>query len=71
MPSLPSRQTTYFQLSTAIAHFNNDQLKTLLQGADASHGWGVNHTITVGKSKVFVKTVPFTNLEFANPFTTK
>jgi hypothetical protein len=71
MPSLSTRQAAYFKLNTALAHFDNDQLKALFQAADSTHGWGVNHTITFGKSKVFVKTVPITDLEYAHPFATK
>lgn len=71
MPSLPSRQTTYHTLSTTLAHLTPAQLKTLLKNADSTHGWGVNHTITVGKTNVFVKSIPVTDLEYAHPFATR
>lgn len=72
LKDLEDRRSLYHTLSTDLAHLNNDQLKTLVHNdANPSHGWGVNHAITVGKSKVFVKSVPVTALEYANPFATK
>ncbi|GAB4579413.1 MAG: hypothetical protein Fur0022_21510 [Anaerolineales bacterium] len=72
MPSLSSRLSLYHSLSTDLAYFNNDQLKPLVQnGADSIYGWGANHAITVGKFKVFVKSIPVADLEYTNPFATK
>ncbi|HNB51155.1 MAG TPA: hypothetical protein PK530_04400 [Anaerolineales bacterium] len=69
--TLKTRQSTYHTLSTALAYLTPDQLRTHLQDAASAHGWGVNHTITLGKNKVFVKTIPVTDLELAHPFATK
>mgnify|MGYP001338956836 CR=1 FL=1 len=69
---LQFRRNKYHELSTDLVHFNTDQLKALVQGdVDPTHGWGVNHTITIVKSKIFVKSVPVTYLEYALPFATK
>ncbi|MGD1871777.1 MAG: hypothetical protein ACFB02_01870 [Mastigocoleus sp.] len=38
---------------------------------ESSTGWGMNHTIILGESKVFVKRVPVTKIEYENQFSTK
>ncbi len=38
---------------------------------ESSTGWGINHAIVFGQSKVFVKRVPVTNIEFDNLFSTR
>lgn len=68
---IKTRQSTYYTLSTTLAFLTPDQLKTLLQNAESTHGWGINHTISIGKHKVFVKSIPVTDLEFAHPFATR
>ncbi|WGV27593.1 hypothetical protein [Halotia branconii] len=68
------RKKKYFQLSSQIAQLDNVQLRSLLEGSQSSEsstGWGMNHTILLGESKVFVKRVPVTNIEFDNPFSTR
>jgi hypothetical protein len=65
------RIETYFKLSSQIAHLDNGQLHALFDTSAAFTGWGINHTISIGSSKVFVKRVPLTNIEYDNMFSTK
>ncbi|MEH2434515.1 MAG: hypothetical protein V7K25_09725 [Nostoc sp.] len=68
------RKKKYFKLSSQIAQLDNAQLRYLFDNSESnesSTGWGMNHTIVLGKSKVFVKRVPVTNIEFDNLFSTR
>ena len=68
------RRKNYFKLSSQIAQLDNAQLRSLFDDSKSStsnSGWGQNHTIFIGQSKVFVKRVPVTNLEYNNLFSTK
>jgi hypothetical protein len=65
------RRERYFKLSSQIAQMDNAQLRTLFEGSGASAGWGRNHTIDIGRSKVFVKRVPVTDIEYENMFSTR
>ncbi|MDZ8109895.1 MAG: hypothetical protein RM338_30315 [Nostoc sp. DedQUE12a] len=49
---------------------DNAQLHCLFDDSESSR-WGRNHTIILGESKVFVKRVPVTNIEYDNLFSTK
>ena len=66
-----ARRKLYFQLSSAIAQMDNDQLQLLFTDNEADRGWGRNHTIEVDGTKVFVKRMPVTDLEYANQFSTR
>ncbi len=68
------RKKRYFTLSLQIAQLDNAQLHSLLNDSESnesSTGWGQNHVIVFGQSKVFVKRVPVTNIEYNNLFSTK
>ncbi|MBW4635639.1 MAG: hypothetical protein KME30_28280 [Iphinoe sp. HA4291-MV1] len=65
------RRKRYFKLSSQIAQLDNVQLRSLFDDSESSTGWGINHTIVLGQSKVFVKRVPVTNIEYNNLFSTK
>ena len=68
------RRKRYFKLSSQIAQLDNAQLRSLFDNSESnesSTGWGMNHTIVLGESKVFVKRVPVTNIEFDNLFSTR
>jgi hypothetical protein len=69
--SLADRKKRYFQLSSQIARLDNDQLLTLFNDTEPSMGWGINHTISIGDSAVFVKRVPITDVEYHNLLSTK
>ncbi|MEH2301381.1 MAG: hypothetical protein V7K88_20900 [Nostoc sp.] len=68
------RSKRYFKLSSQIAQLDNAQLLSLFDNSESnesSTGWGMNHAIVIGESKVFVKRVPVTNIEFDNLFSTR
>lgn len=67
------RRKRYFKLSSQIAQLDNAQLRSLFdhgESNESSTGWGINHAIVLGPSKVFVKRIPVTNIEFDNLFST-
>ncbi|MCV3212585.1 hypothetical protein OGM63_03400 [Plectonema radiosum NIES-515] len=68
------RRKRYFKLSSQIAQLDNAQLRSLFDNSESnesSTGWGSSHTIDFGESKVFVKRIPVTNLEYDNLFSTR
>jgi hypothetical protein len=69
--SLQQRLKRYFDLSTRIALLDNTQLPALFGAVGDDSSYGTNHTITLGRSKVFVKRVPVTDLEYDNMFSTR
>jgi hypothetical protein len=68
---LQARRARYFTLSSQIAHLDNAQLRSLFDANETTRGWGSNHTLDIGRSKVFVKRLPLTDLEHDNLFSTK
>ena len=68
---LQQRQKLYFEISSQIAQIDNAQLRSLLGKGEASNGWGRSQIIDVGRSKVFVKRVPITDVEYENAFSTR
>ncbi len=68
---LQPRQQLYFKLSSDIAQIDNAQLRSLFDTSETHSGWGKNHTIAIGRSKVFVKRIPVTDIEYENMFSTK
>src|SRR3954447_4534447 len=69
--SIESRRERYFKLSSQIAQIDNVELISLFGSGPSSEGWGRNHTLEIGRSKVFVKRVPVTDLEYENLFSTR
>jgi serine/threonine protein kinase len=65
------RRKRYFQLSSQIAQLDNAQLHSLFNDGESSKGWGLNHTINLGESQVFVKRIPVTGIEYDNMFSTQ
>lgn len=68
------RRKKYFALSSQIAQLDNAQLRSLFDNSESKEsnsGWGLNQIIVFGESKVFVKRVPVTNIEYNNLFSTK
>ncbi|MBW4573356.1 MAG: hypothetical protein KME31_37025 [Tolypothrix carrinoi HA7290-LM1] len=68
------RRNKYFKLSSQIAQLDNAQLHSLFDNSElneSSTGWGKNHAIALGQSKVFVKRVLVTNIEYDNLFSTR
>jgi hypothetical protein len=68
---LETRRALYFRLSREIAHIDNTQLRALLDKSEGQSGWGRNHALTIAGSRVFVKRVPVTNIEYEHMFSTK
>jgi hypothetical protein len=71
MYDLPVRRARYFTLSSQLAQLDNAQLHALFEANELRHGWGKNHTLDIGRSKVFVKRLPLTDIEYENMFSTK
>jgi hypothetical protein len=72
--SIELRRKRYFKLSSQIAQLDNAQLHSLFDNSESnesSTGWGINHFIVLEESKVFVKRVPVTNIEYDNQFSTR
>jgi hypothetical protein len=67
---LRARRARYFKLNTQIAQLDTAQLCALFDAAAEQHGWGRNHTLTIGQSKIFVKRLPITEIEYNNQFST-
>ena len=68
------RKKTYFKLSSQIAQFDNTHLYSILNNERANKsnsGWGINNTISFGEHKVFIKSIPITDVEYENMFSTK
>lgn len=68
---LSTRIDTYYKLNTRLVYLDNEQLNSLFDGERNTRGWGENHIIKLGKSKVFVKRIPLTDLEYNHQFSTK
>jgi hypothetical protein len=68
---LQARRARYFTLSSQIAQLDNAQLRTLFDATETRRGWGRNHTLDIGRAKVFVKRLPLTDIEYDNMFSTK
>lgn len=70
---MESRYEKYFDLSSQLARLTDSQMRALIDGTEAtgsSTGWGASQTLAFENSKVFVKRVPVTKLEYDNLFST-
>jgi len=65
------RRQRYFKLSSLIAQIDNARLRSFFEASESRAGWGRNHTVDLGSSKVFVKRVPVTDTELDNFFSTE
>lgn len=65
------RIDNYCKLSNYIARLSSKELKLLLAKTKARAGWGKSHTVKIGTSRVFVKTIPITEYEYDNMYSTK
>jgi len=68
---MTSRQQTHFELSTRLSLMDDRKLVALLKQAEATTGWGSNRTLTVDGKKVFAKSVPLTDREYKNAYSTR
>lgn len=72
MATLKSRRETYHRLSTKLALMDSNQLRALLSRAEEpTYGWGIHQVVRLGRSKVFVKRIPVTDLEYDNMYSTR
>ena len=69
--NLKTRIDTDYKLNTHLVYLDNERLNSLFEGERNTRGWGENHIIKLGKSKVFVKRIPVTHLEYNHMFSTK
>jgi hypothetical protein len=72
--SIELRRQKYFNLSSQIAQLERTQLHCLFNNSESnesSTGWGSSHVLDFGQSKVFIKRIPVTNLEYDNLFSTR
>ena len=68
---MESRKETYFGLSTRLALQEDRALQSLLSKTKAGGGWGKNRVISVDGTKVFTKSIPITDREYARPYSTR
>lgn len=66
-----NRIDIYCKLNTHFAYLNDEQLICILANEGETVGWGKNQLLKIGSSKVFVKRVPITDLEYNHMFSTK
>jgi hypothetical protein len=67
---LARRRQTYFKLSSAIAQIDNAQLRAMLGPQGRPSSWSTNQTIDIARSKVFIKRIPLTDVEYEHMFST-
>ncbi len=65
------RRASYFKLSSQLAQMDNQRLLSMFETSRASTGWGRHQTVEIGQTKVFVKRVPVTDVEFDHAFSTR
>ena len=68
---MKTRHAKFYELNTHLAHIDNEGLNALLAESGETRGWGKNHTIELKQSKVFIKRIPLTHLEYNQMFSTK
>src|SRR5688572_15753090 len=68
---LQRRQETYFDLSSRIAQINSERLRALFDDSEPHSSWGKHQVMEIGGTKVFVKRVPITQIEYDNMFSTR
>lgn len=65
------RIKNHTELSSQLSYLDNKEINELLNKNIIGSGWGKNHELVLSGRKVFVKSVPLTNLEMNNSFSTK
>ena len=68
---LGARIDKYYKLNTRLMYLDNKRLSALFEGERNTRRWTESHIIKLGRSKVFVKRVPLTDLEYKHMFSTK
>jgi len=65
------RRETHYRLNTLLSELDQTQLQTLLKKGGGGGGFGKKQVIRLGRTNVFVKRIPVTDLEVENPFSTR
>lgn len=68
---MKDRISKHFKLNSKISSLSDKDIHDLLKNNKVGDGWGTNHNVKVAGNKVFVKSVPVTDLELKNNFDTK
>jgi len=68
---MTDRLDAHYDLSTTLALKSDRDVSRLFANAEASHGWGVHHTIDLDGHKVFVKRIPLSDREVNNAYSTR
>ena len=66
-----ARQALYFKMNSALAGIDSARLQQLLAAGEAQAGWGATQTVEINGVNLFVKRIPLTEPELANPFSTR
>ncbi len=66
-----NRISTHYKLNSTLSSLSNSEIKTMLKNNEVGSGWGKNFEVKLGGTKVFVKSIPLTELEYKNQFSTK
>src|SRR5438132_1517853 len=68
---LKSRRDRYSMVSNRLAHVDGRRLASLFGASGPMRGWGRTQVIALGRSKVFVKRIPLTDIEHDHLFSTE
>jgi serine/threonine protein kinase len=66
-----ARVQEYSNINTSLSILSDNEIYKLMKGNQIGDGWGKNHIIKVDGKKLFVKSIPVTELELKNSFSTK
>ena len=61
----------YSNINTSLSLLSDNEIYKLMIGNQVGDGWGKNHIIKVNGAKLFVKSIPVTELELKNNYSTK
>lgn len=67
---LDDRRKMYYKIHSLLATMDDRRLEGLLDDTEVSRGWARNHVVKMGGTKVFVKRIPVTSLEYENSLST-
>jgi len=65
------RLKTHFNVNTCLAMMPDKRLKSILSRSINSDGWGQTSVVEINAQKVFVKSIPLTDREMENAYSTK
>jgi hypothetical protein len=68
---LELRRKLYFEVSSQLSQIDNARLGGMFDNSEPHGSWGKHQVMDVGGSKVFVKRVPVTQIEYENMFSTR